>query len=129
MGSSVEGSIFIMWRVWEKCLDGALGDSEEVAGFSSEVALVKRLTYAYKYNFILVINKLYPLSLFDSYFCQYSGFICYLGTNKPKFLTRSIFGHELAPYLASFLVQSSKIFGFDIIPTICDIFDININSY
>ena len=27
------------------CLDGALGHSEEVAGFSGEVALVKRLTY------------------------------------------------------------------------------------
>ena len=26
------------------CLDGTLGDSEEVAGFSSEVVLVKRLT-------------------------------------------------------------------------------------
>ena len=26
-----------------RCLDGALGDPEEVAGFSGEVALVKRL--------------------------------------------------------------------------------------
>ena len=29
-----------------RCLVGALGDSEEFAGFSSEVAVVKRLTYS-----------------------------------------------------------------------------------
>ena len=28
------------------CLDGPLGDSKEVAGFSSAVALVKSLTYS-----------------------------------------------------------------------------------
>ena len=27
-----------------RCLDGTLGDSEEVAGFSGKIALVKRLT-------------------------------------------------------------------------------------
>ena len=27
-----------------RCLDGTLGDSEEVAGFLGEIALVKRLT-------------------------------------------------------------------------------------
>ena len=28
-----------------RCLDGTLGDSEEVAGFSEELELLKRLTY------------------------------------------------------------------------------------
>ena len=35
-----------MWKKFKrKYLDGILGDSQEVAGFSGEVALVKRLTY------------------------------------------------------------------------------------
>ena len=40
-----------------RCLDGALGDSEEVAGFSGEVVLVKRLIYS-------VECTCYPLSVF-----------------------------------------------------------------
>ena len=43
-----------------RCLDGALGDFEEVAGFSGEDVLVKRLTYG-----VECIG--YPLSGFTIY--------------------------------------------------------------
>ena len=46
VGCRVESRVFIMWRKFERrCLDCALGDSEEVDGVSGEVELVKRLTY------------------------------------------------------------------------------------
>ena len=44
LGCSVEGKYSLCREFGRLCLDGALGDSEEVAG-SGEVGLMKRLTY------------------------------------------------------------------------------------
>ena len=76
LGCSVEGRVALCRKFGRGCLDGALGGSEEIAGFSGEVVLVKRLTYGVK-----CIG--YPLSGFrnDSPFSSVSQHVSSISTS------------------------------------------------